>query len=162
MAMEAQRNIEQEKESDLNQLEKDVDNISSNELGGGIWDAEQKKLSNISEKTIQEQLSKVQYFKPLPVTLNNIPLSIHNKPVNGWLNIRMWSRSFTITPDIWKITNISNGEAWTFELNVKVGFISKTIIYAPDRLAKNIKKLIETPPWKWEKEWFNMVTVNEI
>jgi hypothetical protein len=96
------------------------------------------------------------------VTLNSIPLSINNKPVNGWLNIKMWSRSFTITPDIWNITNINNDQTWTFELNVKVGFISKTITYTPDRLAKNIKKLIDTPTWKWEKEWFNMVTVTEI
>jgi hypothetical protein len=83
MGIEAQQNIEQEKESDLNQLEKDVDDVSSNALGGGIGEAEQQKLSNVSEKTIQDQLSKVQYFKPLPVTLNNIPLSINNKPVNG-------------------------------------------------------------------------------
>jgi hypothetical protein len=83
MTIEAQQNIEQKKESALNKLEKDVDDVSSNALGGGIGEAEKKKLSTISEKTIQEQLSKVQYFKPLPVTLNSIPLSINNKPVNG-------------------------------------------------------------------------------
>ena len=162
MAIEAQQNIDQEKESHLNQMEKDIDAVSANELGEGIGETEQKKLSNISEKTIQEQLNKVQYFKPLPVTINDIPLSINNKPVNWWLNIKMWSRSFTIAPDIWNIISIGNTQAWTFELTVKAGFITKTIKYTPDRLAKNIKKLIETPLWKWEKEWFSMVTVMEI
>ena len=82
MAIEAQQNIDQEKDSQLNQMEKDIDAVSANELGEGIGETEQKKLSNISEKTIQEQLNKVQYFKPLPVTINDIPLSINNKPVN--------------------------------------------------------------------------------